>query len=42
MKNSHCIHILGCFTMGGGHNDPWLKSHMKHQHMWGQGSSKGH
>ena len=25
-----------------GHNDPWVKLHMKHQHMWSQRSSKGH
>ena len=28
--------------MGVGHNDPWVDSHMGHQHMWGQRSSKGH
>ena len=25
-----------------GHNVPWVKSYMGHQHMWGQRSYKGH
>ena len=44
LKSSHwhCIHILWCITMGVGHIDPWVESHTRHQHTWGQRSSKGH
>ena len=42
LKNSHCIQILCCITMGVGHNDPCVEWHMRHQHMLGQRSSKGH
>ena len=40
-KIGHCIHILWCIFMGLGHNDPWVKSHMWPQQMWGQRASRG-
>ena len=40
-KKGHCIHILWCISMGLGHNDPWVESHMWPQQMWGQRSPRG-
>ena len=40
-KIDHCIHIHWCIPMGLGHDDPWVESHIRSQHMWGQRSSRG-